>query len=171
METSTSKSDRLITEAYNAYRVSGIRYIYSKTDNYGLAEDLVQDAFVRMLECKQMLRENTIKYLFYTILRNLYYDYLRRHYKKQEITFYLCIHEAKYTNETESTIITADLSVCEKLKVNELSTQRRRIYTMSRYEEKTTVDIAKELHLSIRTVENHLFFSRKIVREYIRECI
>lgn len=38
---------------------------------------------------------------------------------------------------------------------------------MSRYEEKSVGDIADELSLSLRTVENHLRMGRRDVREYI----
>jgi RNA polymerase sigma-70 factor (ECF subfamily) len=42
---------------------------------------------------------------------------------------------------------------------------------MSRFQDKSAEDIAEELKLSRRTVENHLFISRKEVREFIRRCI
>lgn len=35
-----------------------------------------------------MLRPETIKYFIFSICRNLVIDYLRRHYKMQEITSY-----------------------------------------------------------------------------------
>ena len=42
---------------------------------------------------------------------------------------------------------------------------------MNRFEGKTVREISQELNLSQRTVENHLFISRKEVREYIKQCI
>ena len=42
---------------------------------------------------------------------------------------------------------------------------------MNRFQGKSSEDIAEELNLSRRTVENHLFISRKEVREFIRQCI
>lgn len=52
-----------------------------------------------------------------------------------------------------------------------LSDQRRKIYTMNRFEEKSISEISTELNISPRTVENHLFVSRKVVRDFIRQCI
>jgi DNA-directed RNA polymerase specialized sigma24 family protein len=42
---------------------------------------------------------------------------------------------------------------------------------MNRFEDKSVTDISEELNLSRRTVENHLFISRKEVREYLKQCI
>ncbi len=42
---------------------------------------------------------------------------------------------------------------------------------MSRYEEKSVEDIASELSLSFRTVENHLRLGRRDVRQYMSAAI
>ena len=45
------------------------------------------------------------------------------------------------------------------------------LYAMNRFEGKSSETIAEELNLSRRTVENHLFLSRKEIRTYIKQCI
>lgn len=45
------------------------------------------------------------------------------------------------------------------------------IYTLNRFENKTSPEIANELNLSCRTVENHLFLGRREMREFFRNCI
>lgn len=49
--------------------------------------------------------------------------------------------------------------------------QRKKIYYLNRFEGKNSEEISQELGLSVRTVENHLYISRKEMREYIRKCI
>ena len=98
-------------------------------------------------------------------------DYLRRHYKKQEVNSYLYEHTVTYTNETESQVITNDLLACEKQKLFPLPLRRRKIYVMSRFEGKSASEISANLQLSPRTIENHLFISRKEIREYMKQCI
>ncbi|MCC8170513.1 MAG: sigma-70 family RNA polymerase sigma factor [Parabacteroides sp.] len=164
-------TSQLIAESYTSYHRSVYLYIYYRINNKEEAEDLSQDVFLRLMDYKQMLRPDTVKFFIYTIARNLVNDYVRRHYKKQEITSYMYDHTAAYSNETENQIIAKDLSVCEKKRISQLPPQRRKIYIMSRFEDKSTSDISTELNLSRRTVENHLFISRKEVREYIQQCI
>ena len=118
-----------------------------------------------------MLRPDTVKFFIYTISRNLVNDYLRRYYKKQEITSYMYDRTEVSHNEVESCVVAADLLACEKRRVELLPSQRRKIYVMNRFEDKSVTDISEELNISRRPVENHLFISRKEVREYLKQCI
>ena len=123
------------------------------------------------MECGQMLREKTVKDFIFTIARNLIIDYLRHYYKRQEITSYIYDMQEATTSDTETHVITRDLQAHEWMKVIALPEQRRKVYCMSRYEDRSTAEIAATLNLSLRTVENHLFRGRKEVREYMRQCI
>ncbi len=164
-------SIQLVADSYTSYHRSVYLYLYCRIDNREEAEDIAQDVFLRLMDYKQMLRPDTVKHFIFTIARNLLNDYLRRHYKKQEITAYLYDHATAYTDETENRIVANDLLACEKRRVRTLPEQRRKIYIMSRFGEKTSSEISARLHLSPRTVENHLFISRKEIREYMRQCI
>ena len=148
-----------------------LNYITYRITHRCEAEDLAQDVFVRLLDYKQMLRPDTVKFFIFTIARNLLTDYLRRYYKKQEITSYLYDHAVTYTNETESHVIAKELSLLERHKLETLTAQRKKIYVMSRFDEKSISEISTELSISPRTVENHLFVSRREIREFIKQCI
>jgi RNA polymerase sigma-70 factor (ECF subfamily) len=52
-----------------------------------------------------------------------------------------------------------------KLAVEQMPPQRRKIFTMSRYQGMSNDEIAKSLGLSKHTVENHLSISLKEIRE------
>ena len=171
MENSTMTTSQLIADSYVSYHNQVYLYILHKVNCREEAEDLSQDVFLRLMEYKQMLRPDTVKFFIYTISRNLVNDYLRRFYKKQEFSSYMYDHAETCTNDTESRIISDDLAALEQRKLSVLPTQRRKIYTMSRFEDKSIADISSELNLSHRTVENHLRIGRHEVREYIRQCI
>lgn len=171
MKDITVKATQLVIDAYTDYHSQVCRYIYYRIDNKEEAEDLTQDVYLRLMDYKEMLCEDTLRYFVFTIARNLVYDYLRRYYKRQEITSYLYDHAVVCSNETESQIIAKDMEACEQHKLSLLPRQRGTIYRMSRYDDKSIAEISDELCLSPRTVENHLFISRKEVREYMRQCI
>ncbi|WP_337625275.1 sigma-70 family RNA polymerase sigma factor [Phocaeicola sp.] len=171
MENRIKLSDRLITEYYEEYRQSVFFYICRRIENRSDAEDLIQDAFLRLLEYRMMIRRDTLKYFLFTIVRNLLNDYLRRYYKRQEIDRYLYDTLPVTTVEPESRMVADELRRLESRRVSALPEQRRKVYIMSRFQDKSADDIAEELNLSKRTVENHLFISRKEVREFIRQCI
>ena len=165
-------SVQLITDSYQNYHHSVYLYILYKIGKDEDAKDLAQDVFLRLMDYKQMLRPETVKYFIFSICRNLVTDYLRRHYKMQEITSYFLDQIPTSTNDdVESQIIANDISTCEQNRIFRLPTQRRKIYAMSRFGNKSSADISACLGLSVRTVENHLFISRKEIREYIQQCI
>ena len=104
MENKKMTSVQLIADSYTSYHRSVYLYICYRINNKEEAEDIAQDVFLRLMDYKQMLRPDTVKFFIYTISRNLVNDYLRRHYKKQEITSYIYDHATTCTNETENQI-------------------------------------------------------------------
>lgn len=171
MKTTTQSSDNIITDSYEEYHQSILRFITYRITHRCEAEDLTQDVFVRLLDYKPMLRPETVKYFLYTIARNIVTDYLRRYYKKQEVDSYLYDVTVTSSNETEETIVANDLLSIEQNKLSTLPTQRKLIYSLSRFEEKSTSEIAEQLSLSKRTVENHLSMGRREMRTFFKKCI
>ena len=101
METTANTSDNIITRSYEEYYQVIFTYITYRITHRYEAEDLTQDVFVRLLDYKQMLRPDTVKYFLFTIARNIVIDYIRRYYKNQEIDSYIYDTMSTSTNETE----------------------------------------------------------------------
>jgi RNA polymerase sigma-70 factor (ECF subfamily) len=171
MESTLNNSDRLIERSYNDYHQTILNYITYRINHKYDAEDLAQDVFIRLIDYKLMLKEETIKYFLFTIARNIVIDYIRRYYKKQEITSYIYDHTVTYSNETEQKFYAKELLSLEKAKLQSFPTQRRTVYILNRFNDKSAADIAEELNLSKRTVENHLMIGRKVMRTYIKQCV
>lgn len=171
MKDLTHTSNELVARIFMDYRQSVFFYVYKRIGKKEDSEDLVQDAYLRFLEYRTMLRPDTVKYFLFTIVRNLVIDYFRRFYKRQEVVDFLQEFSQTKTMESDSPVIIKDLQKQEWNRVRLLPRQRRKIYVMNRFEGKNLSEIASELHLSQRTVENHLFISRKEVRMYMKQCI
>lgn len=171
MKDLTHTSNELIARIFMDYRQSVFFYVYKRIGKKEDSEDLVQDAYLRLLEYRTMLRPDTVKYFLFTIVRNLVIDYFRRFYKRQEVVDFLQEFSQTKTMESDSPVIIKDLQKQEWNRVRLLPRQRRKIYVMNRFEGKNLSEIASVLHLSQRTVENHLFISRKEVRMYMKQCI
>ena len=112
MKNISMKSIQLIKDSYTNYHHSVYLYLYYKIGHKEEAEDLAQDVYVRLMDYDRMLCAETIKYFIFTIARNLVTDYLRRYYKRQEVTSYLYEHAVTYTNETEARVVADDLMQC-----------------------------------------------------------
>ena len=57
-------------------------------------------------------------------------------------------------------------SLIRKL-VNDMPPQRRQIFQMSRFQQLSHEEIARELNLSVRTVEKHIQLALKDLRKYL----
>ena len=171
MENATDRSQSIIVDSYIEYYSRLVDFITYRIHTGCDAEDLAQDVFVRLMEYKQMLCEDTVKHFIYTISRNIVTDYLRRYYKAREISSYLYDETSSCTNETEEIVWANDISSLEKKKLATFPRQRKQIYYLTRFEGLSSVETATRLNVGKRTVECHLFIARKEMRTYLQQCI
>lgn len=161
----------MISNSYNDLHPRLLNFIAARIGNRLDAEDILQDTFLRLLDHAQMLRPETITSYIYTIARNLVIDYLRRHYKKQEMSANLIEFTRDYCVYSESALVANDLQAYEMKKLQTFSPLRKKVYELSRFDNKSVDEITLELEINKKQVENFLFVGRKAMREYFKECI
>lgn len=164
-------NESIIAKAFQEHRTSLLMYVSRRINNMEESADIVQDVFLRILSC-DLLTEESIKSLCYTIANNLVIDHIRRHYKRQEVYAYAYETMEKRQELTPEQIATFhDLAEKERCAIMDLSPATARVYEMTRMEGKSIEEIAEELNISRRTVECHQFKARKMVRMAIRNII
>lgn len=124
--------------------------------NQSVAEEVVQEVFVRIWERRDLIKENeNFKGLLFIITRNLIFN---RHKKSVNEDFYkmtvLSAMENSYNLEEE--IEARNLSEYIDQLIEELPPRRREIFNLSRKEHKNYKEIAEILHISEKTVENQI---------------
>lgn len=170
MESITIINSNLIEYSYKEYRKPLYIYLCKAVGNE--AEDMVQDVFLKLIEYNDMLRHDTVKYLIFTIAKNLIVDYHRRRSIIKEFnSYYSYIYEECNVEDTSTKAVVNEILRIERNKVSNLPHKRRKVYELVRYEEKDMLEISFEMNLSIRTIENHLFLGRKYVRECLSKCL
>lgn len=165
-------SDGCIEKLYRENHARVYNYISSRINDEGRAEDLAQDVWVRILTSRKEIDMQTAVPYLYVIARNLVNDYLRGYYlgRGAETGLDECVGEMSDV-ATDSEVITTEIQNLELMRVERLPRQRRIIYRMCRFEGKGVPDIATELSLSTRTVENHLRIGRREVRQYVAAAV
>lgn len=170
METEV-KNDTLFICVYKKFYQIILNYIQFRIKDEDEARDLAQDVFIKVLEYKDMLREDTVKSFLFTITRNVLIDYMRRFYRKKGMDYWLAQEIQVSRNDTEEKVYMQELQQMEKSILSTFPFQRRIVYMMNAHEGKNITEIADKLHLSRRTVECHLFLGRRSMRQAIKACI
>ncbi len=167
MENSTIalRQDALIAQVYEQKRDAIIGYIYKRIGKRCDAEDLAQDVFIQLLGYTTLLNEATLTNLIYTVARNLTIDYLRRNIRSRAASDYFFFRGKRSSSITEDQIAVNDLAEAEVKHIFTMSPQKSRIYTLSVHDGMSVSEIATLCNISNRTVEHHIYNSRREMRQ------
>ena len=106
-----------------------------RTRNLADAEDVVQEAFIKIINMGDMVYAATIRNLAFTTVQNLLIDRLRRRVVVSEVHSYIYDIQPEFTEETESAIHANSLLQAEYAWTKTLPEACRKVYCMNRFEE------------------------------------
>ncbi len=142
-------------------------FIYFKSGDTEVAEDLVQDAFLKLWEIRSTVRIETARALLYTIASNRYAN----RYKRQKLHLKLqqtLVEDRTYESpEFEMEVKEFDRKLQNVL--SELSEKSRTVFLMNRMEQMTYNEIAKNLNISVKAVEKRMKKALEFIRSNIEQ--
>ena len=171
MEQTTNNQAQIIAAFYTVHQKELVNFATSRLGNREEAEDLVQDAFIKMMTFEGIINEATIKSFAYTITANKVKDVLRRRIFRHQME-----ESKKYEMELQHSNAERLVEYHDALRIvnagiSRLSPVCAKVYRMSLYDDMTAGDIAEELQVSKRTIESQLFTSRKQMRAMMQEAM
>ena len=172
-------SEDKFIQQINAKEVGAFRALFEHFYNYlvlyamkrvrqrEVAEDVVQEVFIKVWESREFIREDdNFKGLLFVISRNLIFN---QHRKNVNEDFYkmtvLSAMETSYDLEEEITAY--NLGEYIDHLIEELPERRRIIFNLSRKEHKSYKEIAFQLNISEKTVENQISEALKFLKKNI----
>lgn len=161
----------LVAALYTEYYQDLKLYLMSYTHDEATAEDMVQNLFIKVMGL-DLINETTAKSLLFVMASRMMIDDARHRTFMRKL-----LNGVKQTmSEMDSTSISEKVNCnqieeLEEYRLQHMPNQRATIYRMNRKEELTSAEIAQQLNLSKRTVENHLYISRKEMKEFLRHVI
>lgn len=156
---------------YVKYAPMLLRFAKKFIDEH-FVEDIVHDVFMRLWD-KQIFRlpEPEVKKILYAAVRNACIDHLRRLKLERRFVDHhaiqLKLDELDFFKSSESIFMQNDLMALILKYIEELSEKKQQIFRMSYFEQMKASEIAKDLNLSVRTVENQLYRTLLIIRKKI----
>jgi RNA polymerase sigma-70 factor (family 1) len=154
--------EKLFKEHYEALS----NYAFSILRNKDDSEDIVQDVFIKLWQnSPDVIHTPQVKFYLLTAVKNGCISFLRKQAGKifvQPDNLQVSINE-----ETRDHTIDPAKLVGEAISL--LPTQCAVIFKMSRFGKLTYGQIAQELGISVKTVENQVGKALRIMREYARK--
>lgn len=147
-------------------------YAYTFLQDKEEAEEIVQSTFLSVWEKKETLSIRTaVKPYLYAMVRNaclnvIKHEKIKQKHVVEEMAIGVHSHEsvsqAVASSELESKIQEAMEKLPEKCRL---------VFKLSRFEELKYAEIAEQLSISIKTVENHMGKALKIMREQLKDYL
>lgn len=157
----------LIERYYRHHRDELLAYVSSRLGGSDFAEDIVQDAFLRLLSIREPVIEATLPNLAFTFCRRLVIDWYRRRTLHADVK-----HELQRTTvgtaSAESVLSVRDITERLERGLARLPEECRELYRLHIYDGMKTSDISQLTGENYRTVEYRLGLARKHIRNYLR---
>ena len=160
----------LIESYYAAHRDELLAFVSSRLGGSYLAEDLVQDVFMRLMISNRLITETTLPCLVYTVARRLICDYYRRRSTREEYEHYIKSGESVDTS-MESVISAHELTERLERGLARIPENCREIYRLHIYGGMKVSEISQHLGEGYKSVEHRLGTARKEMRRYLAIAI
>ena len=143
-------------------------FAFSYLKNESDAEELLQEVFLKLWEVRSNLdASKNIKSFLFKICVNLIYDFIRRKNIEQVYLDYSGRNSPSSGDNTWHEVIYNDMLNNLQQLIATMPEQRQRIFRLSKEEGLSNEEIANQLNLSRRTVENQLYRAVSFLKEKI----
>lgn len=154
---------------YEKYCRQLIHFAASYLPDISDAEEIIQNVFVELWEKREQLDpERFVKNYLYKVTVNKVYNHLKRKVVERKYLQCFDAFETNTVNEAEKKIYREELDGILRQLLEKLPEQQRNIFYLSRWEGLPNKEIADQLQISIRTVENQVYRAVKYIRENIK---
>lgn len=148
------------------------KYAYTILRDMDDAEDVVQSTFFKLWDQRHTLSiESSLNSYIYRIVHNNSINIIRQQSNHQEHNENWLKTATKELNTTIEDIEAKELQSAINQALENLPPQCKKVFMMSRMDQMAYSEIAKELNISPKTVENHIAKALKLLRVDLQEFL
>lgn len=155
---------------YDKYFEALRGFLYYKSGDIEVAEDLVQEVFLKVWEKREEIEKGTVKSLLYTMCNNLLVNYFNHQKVVQKHQ-----KEAPTSEKNASTpqFVLEEKEFETKLNniISSLPDGCREVFLMNRIDKLKYVEIAERLGLSVKAVEKRMSKAISILKEKLGQKV
>ncbi|MCK5170547.1 MAG: sigma-70 family RNA polymerase sigma factor [Bacteroidales bacterium] len=159
-----SRNIKIFREYFDKYFDNIRGYLYYKSSDIELSEDISQEVFLKLWENIDKIKSETVKSYLYTIAGNLF----KNHYNRKKVEF-------KFTSSLTESLVESPEFLLEfkefdrilQSALEKIPEKSRIVFLMSRIDKLTYKEIAERLKLSVKAVEKRMKKALEILHEII----
>lgn len=153
---------------FDRYRNELFTYCLRITKERLLAEEIVQDVFMIIWQKREELQpELPIQPYLYTITQNLAFNFLKKAAKDAKMRRQV-FYESQKEFRQEWLVDFQDTKELIEQAIRQMPSRQREIFSLSRNENKSHDEIARELQISKNTVKDQIFKALKAIKHYLQ---
>lgn len=169
MPAKLTRPENSFNNIYMRYYKKSFLFVKSYIHNEMVAEDIASESLIKLWQWIQDNPVENIEPMLLSILRNKALDYLRHESMKQQVITRisekqneeLALRLSSLEDCNPNEIFSKEVMDIVQRTLQSLPEQTSRIFTLSRFGNKTNREIACELNISIKDVEYHISKSYK----------
>jgi RNA polymerase sigma-70 factor (family 1) len=161
-------NQRAFEEIYNRYwyRLFGIAY--HETGTKEEAEELVHDVFESLWSRRSEACIRHLSSYLVVSVKHRVTNYIKSCITQRKYQEHLIFHEIQQSYATDEIVHFSDLSTAVDEVMKKLPEKTSEIFRLSRFENQSVKEIARQLNLSEKGVEYHITQSLKVLREHLK---
>jgi len=160
-------SEQAFVKIYDTYSAPLYRNILRLVKDEEIAQELLQDLFLKVWERRAAIKlEGSFKSFLYKVSENLVYKHFRKIAQDNRLVEKLIASSVQYETNAEDSIVSRETSELLQKAIDNLSPQRKQIYTLCKLEGKSHEEVSKELGISTSTVNNHIVKANQAVKHF-----
>lgn len=161
-------SQGAFTAVYDRYAEKLFAIAYNFAKRKDIAEEMVQDVFMRLWERRCSVEVNSLSAYLATAIKFSVFTYLQKEFRRKKILERIPLSNEFYSGDSEANAI----FLKERLEkaIRSLPERCRVVYQYSREGGMSVKEIAKQMDLAPKTVENHLLRALNAVRVALKNA-
>lgn len=169
---SAEKARRIASAVYESHKRLFFQCAVRITQNRELAEDAVHEAFVSILEHPEKLQtmsEHEILKWCMVIVKHKAIDQLRARSRLCHVPEEQLTNVAATTDSLDDIVVNQELSASVRSYLNALDAESRLILEMKYGLHMRYSEIAAQLHVSEKYVDNHMMLAKRKLRKWLEQ--
>ena len=155
-------------EIYKRYWFKLYGVAFHQTGTREEAEELVHDVFESLWQKRFQTTINHLSSYLVVSVKHLATNFIKSQITQRKYQEYLIFHEIQQSYSTDDIVHFSDLSKAVEAVMKKLPEKTCEIFKMSRFENQSVKEIAKQLNLSEKGVEYHITQSLKVLKESLK---